>query len=123
MPGNCVFLVMPKSIHIYPHLNEVTVSFCLAVQGEVCGLCGDFDGDGQNDFTTQGQLAVSNPLEFANSWKVSSSCPDVDTNADPCGAQPSRHPWAKMKCSIITGITFKECHNKVMTQLFLIFII
>ncbi|XP_054475427.1 mucin-2-like, partial [Anoplopoma fimbria] len=81
--------------------------------GEVCGLCGDFDGDGQNDFTTQGQLVVSNPLEFANSWKVSSQCPDVDMNADPCGLRPNRHHWAKMMCSIITGNTFKECHNKV----------
>ncbi|KAK5902118.1 hypothetical protein CesoFtcFv8_007407 [Champsocephalus esox] len=81
--------------------------------GEVCGLCGDFDGDGQNDFTTQGHLVVSNPVEFANSWKVSSNCPDVDTNADPCGAKPNRHHWAKMMCSIITGNTFKHCHNKV----------
>ncbi|XP_038568598.1 LOW QUALITY PROTEIN: mucin-2-like [Micropterus salmoides] len=83
--------------------------------GEVCGLCGDFDGDGQNDFTTQGQLAVSNPLEFANSWKVSSSCADVEMNVDPCGARPNRHHWAKMMCSIIIAKdgTFKDCHYKV----------
>uniref|UniRef100_UPI001A98A29A mucin-2 n=1 Tax=Gasterosteus aculeatus aculeatus TaxID=481459 RepID=UPI001A98A29A len=81
--------------------------------GEVCGLCGNFDGDGQNDFTTQGQMVVSNPLEFANSWKVSSQCPDVDIVSDPCGVRPNRHHWAKMMCSIIIGNTFKECHNKV----------
>uniref|UniRef100_A0A3Q3MT91 Mucin-2-like n=1 Tax=Labrus bergylta TaxID=56723 RepID=A0A3Q3MT91_9LABR len=86
--------------------------------GEVCGLCGDFNGDGQNDFTTQGQLTVSNVLEFANSWKVSSSCPDVDTNVDSCGARPNRHHWAKMMCSIITGETFKNCHNKVAPRPF-----
>ncbi|KAK2842372.1 hypothetical protein Q5P01_012572 [Channa striata] len=81
--------------------------------GEVCGLCGNFDGDGQNDFTTQGQLAVSDFLEFANSWKVSSTCPDAEMNVDPCVATPNRHHWAKMMCSIIIGETFKECHNKV----------
>ncbi|XP_060891510.1 mucin-2-like [Labrus mixtus] len=86
--------------------------------GEVCGLCGDFNGDGQNDFTTQGQLTVSNVLEFANSWKVSSSCPDADTNVDACGATPNRHHWAKMMCSIITGETFKHCHNKVAPRPF-----
>ncbi|XP_071344358.1 mucin-2-like [Trachinotus anak] len=80
--------------------------------GEVCGLCGDFNGDGQNDFTTQGQLVVSNPIEFGNSWKVSSTCPDVETNVDPCEKNPNRHYWAKMMCSIITGNTFKDCHNK-----------
>uniref|UniRef100_I3JSK3 VWFD domain-containing protein n=1 Tax=Oreochromis niloticus TaxID=8128 RepID=I3JSK3_ORENI len=81
--------------------------------GEVCGLCGNFDGDGQNDYTTQGQLVVSNLLEFANSWKVSSSCPDAEENIDPCAVTPSRHKWAKMMCSIIIGETFKECHRKV----------
>ncbi|XP_040927175.1 mucin-2-like isoform X2 [Betta splendens] len=95
--------------------RKTTVRILLEPQhsGDVCGLCGDFDGDGQNDFTTQGQLAVSGLLEFANSWKVSSSCPDVEINSDPCVATPSRHHWAKMMCSIITGDVFKECHVKV----------
>uniref|UniRef100_UPI001ED85821 mucin-2 n=1 Tax=Scatophagus argus TaxID=75038 RepID=UPI001ED85821 len=86
--------------------------------GEVCGLCGNFDGDGQNDFTTKGQLVVSNVLEFANSWKVSSGCPDLETNVDPCGARPHRHHWAKLMCSIITGETFKACHNTVDSRPF-----
>lgn len=85
----------------------------LFVQGEICGLCGNFDGDGKNDFTTQGQLEVSSLLEFANSWKVLSSCPDVEVNVHPCVVRPHRHNWAKMMCSIITGETFKECHHKV----------
>uniref|UniRef100_UPI003AAB67E3 mucin-2-like n=1 Tax=Centroberyx gerrardi TaxID=166262 RepID=UPI003AAB67E3 len=81
--------------------------------GEVCGLCGDFDGNGQNDYTTQGQITVSNPLEFANSWKVSSSCGEAVANVDPCGARPNRHYWAKIQCNIIKGDTFKNCHRKV----------
>ncbi|XP_035520751.1 mucin-2-like [Morone saxatilis] len=95
--------------------RKTTVRILLEPQhsGEVCGLCGDFDGDAQDDFTTQGQLIVSNVLEFANSWKMSSTCPDAEMNVDPCGATPNRHHWAKMMCSIITGNTFKECHNKV----------
>uniref|UniRef100_A0A8D3D3I4 Mucin-2-like n=1 Tax=Scophthalmus maximus TaxID=52904 RepID=A0A8D3D3I4_SCOMX len=95
--------------------RKTTVRIMLEPQhsGDVCGLCGDFDGDGQNDFTTQGQLVVSNPIEFSNSWKVSSSCPDVESNVDPCKVSPSRHHWAKMMCSIITGEKFKDCHNKV----------
>ncbi|XP_034391291.1 mucin-2-like isoform X2 [Cyclopterus lumpus] len=95
--------------------GKTTVRIILEPQhsGEVCGLCGDFNDDGQNDFTTQGQLVVSNSLEFANSWKMSSQCQDVGMNSDPCGERPNRHPWAKMMCSIITGNTFKECHDKV----------
>ncbi|XP_056272180.1 mucin-2-like [Pseudoliparis swirei] len=95
--------------------GKTTVRIILEPQhsGEVCGLCGDFNGDGQNDFTTQGQLVVSSSLEFANSWKVSSQCQDVGMNSDPCGVRPNRHTWAKTMCSIITGNTFKDCHNKV----------
>lgn len=89
---------------------------CAFVQGEVRGLCGNFDGDGQNDFTTQGQLVVDNPLEFANSWKVTSSCPDVEESVDACEAAPQRHQWAKMMCSIIIGTTFKDCHHKVQNH-------
>ena len=88
----------------------------LALQGKVCGLCGDYDGDGGNDFKTQGQLVVENPLEFANSWRVSSSCPDLEANIDACKATPVRSHWAKMMCSIIDGKPFEECHSKVMTD-------
>ncbi|KAG5273591.1 hypothetical protein AALO_G00153190 [Alosa alosa] len=81
--------------------------------GKVCGLCGNFNGDGKDDFTTQNQLLVSNVLEFANSWKVSSSCPDAEDNFDPCFKNPNRHTWAKIQCGIIKGETFKNCHAKV----------
>ncbi|KAF7658620.1 hypothetical protein LDENG_00009980 [Lucifuga dentata] len=95
--------------------NKTTLRIMLEPQhsGEVCGLCGDFDGDGKNDFITQTQLTVSNVLEFANSWKVSSSCPDAQVNPDSCGARPNREHWAKRMCSIIEGNTFSQCHSKV----------
>lgn len=99
------------------NLKHGSASLCMLVQGDVCGLCGNFDGDAQNDFTTQSQLVVSSPLEFANSWKVSSTCPDVEENVDPCVVTPNRHHWAKMMCSIIIGHTFTDCHHKVMTGL------
>uniref|UniRef100_A0A8C9SGR7 VWFD domain-containing protein n=1 Tax=Scleropages formosus TaxID=113540 RepID=A0A8C9SGR7_SCLFO len=84
--------------------------------GEVCGLCGDYDGDGVNDFKTQSLLPVSSQLEFANSWKVSSTCPDAGADLEPCSLKPHRHNWAKLQCSIIKGETFKECHAKVDPQ-------
>uniref|UniRef100_A0A3B3CCS6 VWFD domain-containing protein n=1 Tax=Oryzias melastigma TaxID=30732 RepID=A0A3B3CCS6_ORYME len=100
--------------------RRTTIRILLEPQhsGEVCGLCGNFDGDVQNDFTTQSQLVVTNPLEFANSWKVRSSCKDVDENVDPCDLEPKRQHWSKMMCSIITGTTFQHCHTKVDPQSF-----
>ncbi|KAI9529651.1 hypothetical protein NQZ68_007889 [Dissostichus eleginoides] len=42
--------------------------------GEVCGLCGDFDGDAQNDFTTQGHLVVAPHPYYENCVKDSCAC-------------------------------------------------
>uniref|UniRef100_A0A8C6Q3F8 Mucin 2, oligomeric mucus/gel-forming n=1 Tax=Nothobranchius furzeri TaxID=105023 RepID=A0A8C6Q3F8_NOTFU len=115
-----LYLVVESNIGVavmWDRKTTVLVS-CLFMQGEVCGLCGNYDGDGQNDFTTQGQLVVNNHLEFANSWKVTSICPDVEESTDACDIAPQRHHWAKLKCSIITGNTFKDCHHKVNPQPF-----
>lgn len=85
--------------------------YIIDFQGEVCGLCGNYNG--KDDFTTQGSLHVSDVMEFVNSWKVQSTCPDAKPDFDPCSARPNRHTWAKLQCSIIKSDTFKECHDKV----------
>nr|XP_045751167.1 mucin-5AC [Mirounga angustirostris] len=40
-------------------------------KGRVCGLCGNFDDNAINDFTTRSQSVVSSALEFGNSWNIS----------------------------------------------------
>lgn len=56
------------------------------LRGQVGGLCGNFDGDTENDFTTRQGVIESTPELFGNSWKVSPSCPDVEMQDlhDPC---------------------------------------
>lgn len=56
------------------------------LRGRVGGLCGNFDGDTENDFTTRQGIVESTPELFGNSWKVSPSCPDVSEQdlRDPC---------------------------------------
>ncbi|XP_066524932.1 mucin-2-like [Hoplias malabaricus] len=95
--------------------RKTTVRVILQPQhmGDVCGLCGNYNGNGDDDFTTQGQLQVTDILEFVNSWKVYSLCPDSQLDFDPCSKTPTRHTWAKLQCSIITSETFKDCHQKV----------
>ncbi|XP_035379605.1 mucin-2 [Electrophorus electricus] len=95
--------------------RKTTVRIILQPQhmGEVCGLCGNYNGNGKDDFTTQGQLQVSDIMEFVNSWKAHTSCSDAEQGFDPCIKSQSRTTWAKMQCSIIKGDTFKDCHKMV----------
>ncbi|XP_035579045.1 mucin-5B [Zalophus californianus] len=82
-------------------------------KGRVCGLCGNFDDNAVNDFTTRSQSVVSSALEFGNSWKFSPSCPDALAPRDPCTANPYRKSWAQKQCSIINSATFATCHAHV----------
>ncbi|KAM9763720.1 mucin-5AC-like [Dama dama] len=82
-------------------------------KGRVCGLCGNFDDNALNDFTTRSQSVVGDVLEFGNSWKFSPSCPDALAPGDPCTANPYRKSWAQKQCSIINSATFSACHAHV----------
>ncbi|KAL6474541.1 hypothetical protein MHYP_G00181020 [Metynnis hypsauchen] len=80
---------------------------------KVCGLCGNYDGNGKNDFVTRGGEEVVDPLEFGNSWRISSACPKASIISSPCSMRPHRQAWAIKQCSIIKSDVFKSCHSSV----------
>ncbi|XP_035538112.1 mucin-5B-like [Morone saxatilis] len=82
-------------------------------KGRVCGLCGNYDGNANNDFTTRSHAVVVNPLVFGNSWKDLPSCPDAQAVTSPCTANPYRQSWAQKRCSIIQSDVFSACHSTV----------
>ncbi|MEQ2305915.1 hypothetical protein AMECASPLE_002893 [Ameca splendens] len=89
------------------------ISLSPQFQGQVCGLCGNYDGNSKNDFTTRSQEAVTDVLEFGNSWKVSPSCSNAQLLSDPCAFNRYRAAWSQKQCSIITSSTFQSCHSNV----------
>uniref|UniRef100_A0A672TR40 VWFD domain-containing protein n=1 Tax=Strigops habroptila TaxID=2489341 RepID=A0A672TR40_STRHB len=94
-------------------LVEIQIIPMMQVFGQICGLCGNYDGNGINDFTTRSQSVVENVLEFGNSWKVSSTCPDASSIKDPCSTNPYRKSWSEKQCSIINSNVFAACHSQV----------
>ncbi|XP_078669662.1 uncharacterized protein LOC144910425 isoform X2 [Branchiostoma floridae x Branchiostoma belcheri] len=83
-------------------------------RGRLCGMCGNFDGNQINDFNTPELDRATTVQDFANSWKASSSCPDVEAPlADYCALHPHRQAWAHRHCNIILSDTFRPCHYKV----------
>lgn len=97
---------------------RVYVRLAAHLRGRVGGLCGNFDGDTENDFTTRQGIVESTPELFGNSWKVSPSCPDVADQdlRDPCSLNPHRVTWARKRCSVLTQELFSQCHPEVPFQ-------
>uniref|UniRef100_A0A8D3AUH1 VWFD domain-containing protein n=1 Tax=Scophthalmus maximus TaxID=52904 RepID=A0A8D3AUH1_SCOMX len=82
-------------------------------KGRVCGLCGNYDNNANNDFTTRCHAVVVSPLVFGNSWKDLPSCPDAQSISNPCTEKPYRQSWAQKQCSIILSDIFSSCHSIV----------
>ncbi|XP_062907004.1 SCO-spondin [Mobula hypostoma] len=89
-------------------------------QGRVSGLCGNFDGDTENDFMTRQGIVEATAVRFGNSWRVSQSCPEVqgEDAHQPCSENPHRVMWARKRCSVISQSLFQPCHPEVPHQPF-----
>ncbi|RXN22576.1 intestinal mucin [Labeo rohita] len=85
----------------------------VVIEGKVCGLCGNFDGNANNDFIKHNGEVVTDPEDFGSSWKMDPNCPDVINVKHPCEANPHRRAWAVKQCRIITSPVFTDCHSLV----------
>ncbi|XDV53251.1 hypothetical protein PO909_021807 [Leuciscus waleckii] len=98
---------------IWDTKTSVMIQLHPKLKGKVCGLCGNFDGNANNDFMKSNGAEVTDPEEFGNSWKVNPICPDVKNVKHPCDANPHRRSWAEKQCGIIMKPVFKDCHAPV----------
>uniref|UniRef100_A0AAZ1XGF3 VWFD domain-containing protein n=1 Tax=Oreochromis aureus TaxID=47969 RepID=A0AAZ1XGF3_OREAU len=103
-------------IVIWNKRTTLMVKLRSTFKGKVCGLCGNFDGNIKNDFTTKNKEVVVDPLIFGNSWQVSPSCSSAQTPKDACTLYSHRQAWAVKHCSIIKSAVFAACHSKVDPQ-------
>ncbi|KAM8881606.1 zonadhesin, like [Synchiropus picturatus] len=97
------------------HYAQITVPS--SFYDQMCGLCGDYDGNPDNDFTKPDGILVSNVNDFGNSWQTEEdedeSCaggtiPDPDCDIEAEVMKPD-------KCGKINDPAgpFRECINKV----------
>uniref|UniRef100_A0A8D1AUF0 Otogelin n=1 Tax=Sus scrofa TaxID=9823 RepID=A0A8D1AUF0_PIG len=81
-------------------------------QGQLTGLCGNFDLKTINEMRTPENLELTNPQEFGGSW-AAVECPDTLDPRDTCVLNPLREPFAKKECSILLSEVFETCHPVV----------
>ncbi|NXA25991.1 OTOG protein, partial [Ibidorhyncha struthersii] len=78
-------------------------------QGELTGLCGNFDLKTVNELRTPDNFELTNSQEFGNSW-TAVECVDSSDIRNPCSLNPFREPFAKKECGILLSEAFEACH-------------
>ncbi|CAH1788460.1 unnamed protein product, partial [Owenia fusiformis] len=83
------------------------------------GLCGTFNGNQKDDFTTREGDIEFNSVDFGNKWKVEYLCNNVvDPVADPCEIYTQRKPVAITECAKLKSELFADCHDVVAVDTF-----
>ncbi|XP_022091554.1 IgGFc-binding protein-like [Acanthaster planci] len=101
----------------YNHLDV----FVHSKLGEVCGLCGFYDGNNSNDFLKQTGEFTSDAVDFANSWFViNSTCEAAVELPNQCGGDSTLMVAADNACNAIrdTVGSLASCHKVIPFQPF-----
>ncbi|XP_037402677.1 IgGFc-binding protein [Pygocentrus nattereri] len=99
-------------------IGRLQVSLPSVYGGAVCGLCGNYNGSSQDDFTMPNGTIAPNDMALGQSWQVGST-PDCSSalcqNTQCFNCSGTQKEDAQRNCSIITDQTgpFKECHAMV----------
>ncbi|CAI9742241.1 mucin-2-like isoform X1 [Octopus vulgaris] len=101
--------IKENGTRVYLHLNKTW-------RNEVEGLCGNYNGDTEDDFASPDGMLLSKASSFGHSWRIN-DCPKInqDKPADkfsPCEGNKRRF-WAEESCSIIMGPLFKACRETI----------
>ncbi|XP_071530011.1 hemocytin-like isoform X2 [Panulirus ornatus] len=86
-------------------------------QGKVQGLCGNYNGDEQDDFQTPSRGSSEASVKiFGDSWRLQNYCPESTLIQDTCGLHPHRKGWASEQCDILKSEIFATCHSEVPVE-------
>ncbi|CAI5781335.1 IgGFc-binding protein-like [Podarcis lilfordi] len=103
---------------IFDGISRVTVSVPSSYRGALCGLCGNFNGNKQDDLTMKDGTVAPHPSDFGQSWKVREvpGCSKGGTEECPAlSAIEKNQRNLNKECGLILAKSgpFRECHSKV----------
>ncbi|XP_066540767.1 von Willebrand factor [Hoplias malabaricus] len=82
-------------------------------RGKVCGLCGNFDGNQNNDQLSSNNQMEVDPVDFGNSWKVRTSCADAVQVQSQCNSDMAKLVTVEQSCRVLNSAPFRECNSVV----------
>lgn len=99
--------------------STVRVTLPSTYQSMVCGLCGNYNGKGQDDMSMPNSQTTTNSNELGESWQValtpgcSTACQGA--HCQECSEEQKSKYEAQRYCGIITEKTgsFKNCHKQL----------
>ncbi|XP_035395118.1 mucin-2 [Cygnus atratus] len=100
-------------IQLFP-IMQLFVTVDQSVQGNLQGLCGNFNGMEGDDFKTTSGLVEATGSAFANTWKAQSICADqAERLEDPCSLSIESANYAEHWCSLLKNSEgpFARCHS------------
>nr|XP_032660607.1 IgGFc-binding protein-like [Chelonoidis abingdonii] len=101
---------------LYDASYYALVSVPSSYKGHVCGLCGNFNGDKNDDFLLPGGKSARNADEFGASWKVpvdGATCTNGCGERCPvCDAVKTAPYLVESSCGLIRAASgpFRDCH-------------
>ncbi|KAM9114696.1 IgGFc-binding protein [Pangshura tecta] len=118
--GNNIIVQSASGLQVlYDTSYYVLVSIPSSYKGHVCGLCGNFNGDKNDDFLLPSGKSTQNADEFGASWKVpidGAMCTDGCGERCPVCDEAQTKPYqVDSSCGLIkaTSGPFKYCHSLV----------
>ncbi|XP_032895484.1 von Willebrand factor isoform X3 [Amblyraja radiata] len=103
-------IVLGKAISIlWDKGTRISVQIKGQYKGKVCGLCGNFDGNKNNDLLSSANKLEIDPFDFGNSWTVKHLCADAIQAPSPCSGNSLKQAMVENSCDLIKSSLFSEC--------------
>ncbi|XP_043935284.1 IgGFc-binding protein-like [Protopterus annectens] len=104
----------------YDWNHLVTVKLPGTYSGQLCGLCGNYNGDISDEFIMPDGSMAQNAISFGNSWiNPYSPISCLATNNEPVCSAYSKSQYSSLtQCGVITNADgpFRACHSQVDGQ-------
>ena len=94
-------------------LYRVDVTISTSWRDRLCGLCGDYNGDPNDDFRTPDDLLVTSPNDFGVGWQYTTNSSRCAPPPDPVECSSDLMTEAQSRCGVMREGLFSTCNGVV----------